>query len=192
MLCMLSDEIVLLCCGEGSMRMCVMLASTDNFLRAKLQDAAAKRGLRLVVHDAKEAMQINKQMRSFSIGDLDMTSEIWPIVSWQVLYSTCPLPSYMTVRVCAPAWAHPADCGVAQGRSSGTHTSVSVVMNGVVIGGRSRFRPERHVAFRNTTCRSGYIFFWRDASSEHNVVFGTFSEHVPGFGVRNVPDTWAA
>ena len=98
---MLSDEIVLLCCGEGSMRMCVMLASTDNFLRAKLQDAAAKRGLRLVVHDAKEAMQINKQMRSFSIGDLDMTSEIWPIVSWQVLYSTCPLPLHDRACVCA-------------------------------------------------------------------------------------------
>ena len=118
MLCMLSDEIVLLCCGEGSMRMCVMLASTDNFLRAKLQDAAAKRGLRLVVHDAKEAMQINKQMRSFSIGDLDMTSEIWPIVSWQRKCCTVHAHSalYMTVRVCAPAWAHPADCGSRAGQ----------------------------------------------------------------------------
>ena len=61
---------------DGSLRICVKLASASKVLRAKLQHVSASCGLRLVVEDGKTAVKIKRQLRgSFHVGELVLRSD---------------------------------------------------------------------------------------------------------------------
>ena len=71
------DELLLMCCDDGSMRMCVKLASASKVLRVKLQCASASRGLRLVAEHGRMATRIKRQLRgSFDVGELVLWSDV--------------------------------------------------------------------------------------------------------------------
>ena len=94
MLYELPDDL-LLGCVDGSMRICVKLASTNKILCDTLQLAAAANGLRLVVVNVKQACRVKKQLHSsFYISELVLTGRAWPFIDWTVLLSlTCTLTS---------------------------------------------------------------------------------------------------
>ena len=74
----LPDEL-LLRCTDMSLRTCVMLASTNSQVRARLMREAKARGLRLACNSPFDAMDIERSMNNdFHIGALHLTSDAWP------------------------------------------------------------------------------------------------------------------
>jgi len=74
----LPDDVMVMCV-DTSLRKCVLLARASKVVRAKLQRAAAPRGLRVVARDVKQAFMIKKQLRgSFQVGELMLTCSVWP------------------------------------------------------------------------------------------------------------------
>ena len=71
----LPDEL-LLCCVDGSLRICVKLASTSFDLRMRLV-MVARTGFRLVCVNPHEAL-LWALYQPFWIGELILTTDVWP------------------------------------------------------------------------------------------------------------------
>ena len=92
----LPDEL-LLCCVDGSLRLCVKLAGANKLLKVRLQSAATERGLRLQVANPEAGAKIEKALVGFHVGELVLPRyELW-ILELRLL--TTQFPHLHTVQL---------------------------------------------------------------------------------------------
>jgi hypothetical protein len=78
----LPDDLVFSCVAS-SLHICVLLGACNTLLAARLQRSSKSRGLRLVASGVQQAWKIEVQLHGrFRIGDLVLTSSIWPFKKW--------------------------------------------------------------------------------------------------------------